>query len=121
MSSYLTIKKKGVKLCSFSRNTMFYEALYGRAPYENWSKCDIFDLNVGYDALQEEICDYKKAIARENKALNFLTNKDDIYDALGSIDRLQEALDEKYEASMYIKFLMLICQEDTDGLEWIIQ
>lgn len=120
MSSYLTIKKQGVKICSFSRNTIFYEVLYERVSYDKWTECDIRDLNMGYDDLQEEISNCKKAIERENKALSLLTQKEDIFDTLSSIDSLQETLEEKVEALMYIKFLIHIWEQDKGGLEWIL-
>ena len=117
MSSYLNIRKDGVRLCAYSRNTEFYGALEGMANYESWSECTAQDFWHGYDYLAEEIEKYEKAVARENAALNYLRTGEEIYNALSSIDSLKETIEEKKEALHVIGFLARMCEDEPGKVE----
>lgn len=121
MSCYLTIRKKGVELCSFSRNTDIYEALNEKARFDEWSSCDLEALNAGYEYLKDEIFAYNQKVNNENKALQFLRVKEDIYEAIEKIEWLQEEIRDKTEALNYISFLIHVWHQNGDGeMEWTL-
>ena len=119
MSCYITIRKKGVSLCCYNRNTEFYKALEGR-PEERWTEIRIEDLDGALSNLENEMNGYKKAIRRYEKSLEFLNEAEDIHEALSSIESLEESLEELKEAFYYIKFLIDVWYQDEGQMEWII-
>lgn len=121
MSCYLTIRKKEVEICSFSRNTYIYEALNARAKFGDWCSCELEALNAGYEYLKEEILDYTHKIENENKALQFLHLKEDIYEAIDKITWLQEEIRDKTEALNYVSFLIHVWHQNGDGdMDWML-
>ena len=121
MSCYLTVRKKGVELCSFSRNTEFYEALNHGVKFGDWCSCDIDDLRCGCEQLQNEINDYKHQIENENKALQFLHDRENVYCAIDRIDFLEGEIENKVEVLIYIKFLMHVWHQGDEGeMEWML-
>ncbi len=119
MSSYLTIKKKGVTICCYSRNTELYQAFSGY-PEVEWTEVGIEDLNTALSNLEEDMKGYEKAIKRYEKSLGFLRKAEDIHETISSIQGLEESLEEKKEAFYYIKFLIEIWYQDEGHMEWQI-
>ena len=119
MSCSVTIRKKGVYICCYNRNTEFYKALEGR-PQEKWTEISVEDLDGALSNLEDEMKGYKKAIRRYEKSLEFLKLADDVHEALSSIDSLEETLEELKEAYYYIKFLIDIWYQDEGQMEWKI-
>lgn len=118
MSSYLSIRKNGVKLCCFNRNTEFYQAFEHKASYDEWSELTDKKLWDGYHDIEEEIKKYEKTIEREKTALNHLRKAQEIYEAIGTIDSIGETIEELKEAKAYIRFLIYIWEESPGGMEW---
>ncbi len=121
MSTYLTIKKKGVKLCSYSNNSEFYQAFGNFIPCDKWGECSLDDLYYGLNSLEEEIINYKKCVERYKASLHYLKKADDIYEALSSIDSFEESLEETREAFYYVKFLIEVYNQDKGNMEWKIE
>lgn len=119
MSCYITIRKKGVYLCSFNRDTEFYKAFEGQASVQ-WSELRIEDLNAGLSYLEEDMNKYKKAIERYEKSLRYLKKADDVHEAISSIQGFEEEIEEEKEAYYYIKFLVDIWYQDEGKMEWKI-
>ena len=119
MSCYVTIRKKGVVLCCYNRNTEFYKALEGR-PQERWTEIKIEDLDVSLSNLEDEMKSCQKAILRYEKSLQFLKKTEDVHEVLSSIDSLGETLEEMKEAFYYIKFLITVWYQDEGQMEWKI-
>lgn len=121
MSSYLMIKKNGVKLCCFNRNTEFYQAFENIVSFENWSELTDKQLWRGYDEVVAEIKNYRKAIEREKTALNYLKGTEEIYEAIGTIDSMMDTIEELTDVKAYIRFLIFIWEEDPGGMEWRVE
>ena len=119
MSCYITIKKKGVTLCCYNRNTEFYKALSGR-PEERWTEIRIEDLDTALSNLKDDMKGYEKAISRYEKSLEFLRDAEAVHETLSSIESLEETLEEKKEAFYYIKFLIDVWYQDEGQMEWQI-
>lgn len=125
MSSYLSFRKNGVELCSFSRSTKIYQA-FPRAPYSEWKEVDGDTLRFGIDSLKED----HESVSRELQIYNRMISNnhlgfDELYELSSSIQGYQDELDEIDRAIHYIDLLILIsdeyaCDENKARLEWCV-
>ena len=99
MSCYITIKKKGVTLCCYNRNTEFYKALSGR-PEERWTEIRIEDLDTALSNLKDDMKGYEKAISRYEKSLEFLRDAEAVHETLSSIESLEETSKKQIPGSI---------------------
>lgn len=111
MSSYLSFRKNGVFLTDYSRNTHIYEAFYDQAPYDKWGTVTYEDLLRGLNELFDEKKGYEKAIKRQKTALQYLKDEEAIYEAISSIQGMEEMIEELVDAIAEVRLLMRICNE----------
>lgn len=111
MSSYLSLRKNGVNLISFSRNSEIYQVLKYQAPIGEWAPVDIKALHEGLEELydsKQRCLNYKK---REEKALEYLSSTEDIYEAVSSIQNTEEQIEGIDRCIAHLDLLIEIAKE----------
>ena len=111
MSSYLSLRKNGVNIISFSRNSEIYQVLKCQAPIGEWAPMDSKVLREGLEELydsKQRCLDYKKT---EEKALEYLSSTEDIYEAVSSIQNIEEQIEGIDRCIAYLDLLIKIARE----------
>ncbi len=111
MSSYLSFRKNGVNVISFSRNSEIYEVLRYQAPIGEWAPVDSKALCEGLEELydsKQRCLNYKKT---QEKALEYLSSAEDIYEALSSIQDIEEQIEGIERCIAYLDLLIKIAKE----------
>lgn len=94
MSSYLSFRKNGVDIGSYSRNSKIYEVFESQIPYGKWSKLDVDALSHGITVLQEEIREDKVTIEKYQRIIVNLKTYEDLWEAETSVEGLEEDIKE---------------------------
>ena len=124
MSSYIQFRKKGVRICEFSRNSEMYKVFDEMVPYSEWHVVTADKLRQGILALQDEIGEKEDTILIYKEMMKANMSFSDAYEAAKTIVECQEDIEELDYYVNYIKVLMEIERCDNyDGqspLEWTV-
>lgn len=116
MSSYLSFRKGGVYLCSYSRNTQMYQA-FPTAPCGDWEKVTPDRLRKGLDELNETKRDLERARSTYEEALKHQMAYDDLISTINSVRDFNDELAEVERAISQLLLLIDIAGDDEYGKE----
>lgn len=123
MSSYLTFRKGGINLCSFSRSTAMYQA-FPSASYDKWTKVTPDTLRAGIQKLQADRKEYEKQIDIYNEMLKQKLSYEERFSTINTIKEFEEEITDVEFTICKIYMLIDIAEEKTDGkdypMEWSV-
>lgn len=102
MSQYFTIRKNGINVFSFSRNSKEYEALYNKVSYPgDWKPLDIEVVERAISYLKEDMRDKLDRINDLYEALKYFKTDAQVIEALSTIKDIKDEVEE-INASIYV-------------------
>ena len=123
MSSYLMFRKKGLRICEFSRSNEIYK-VFDQAPYDKWTPVSVDTLKQGIHDLQEEIDEKEAEIAVYKDMMKGNLSYEDLYHVVTTIHDYQEEIIDLEYSIMYVRILIDIEEYSDDDeeshLEWSV-
>lgn len=112
MSCYLTIKKNGMLMGSWSRSSNMFKTFEHRAPYDDEVRFEPEkEFELGLKEVEKNIKYFQK---RKQEYQNFKDkvgiSRDEYFDTIGDIEEIDEILDELLYTKYSIEF-MIGCYE----------
>lgn len=110
MSCYLTIKKNGTRIGTWSRSTKAFSLFHGA----DYTEKEFDPVNIFRDALEEiraEIPDYKKKIRIAQLSLEGCMDADERYCLASSIVEYEDEIEDCERIIIEIEFMLNNCVE----------